>query len=93
MASPSVYYNQEVSQEGATQAGSSHKEIKKVLDKSKFLMYNIENKTKEITTMKFRVTHPKYFPTYFKTKRAAILFQEQMGGTIERKIGGNWCGY
>jgi hypothetical protein len=56
-------------------------------------MYNKENKTKEITTMKFRVTHPKYFPTYFKTKRAAILFQEQMGGTIERKIGGNWCGY
>jgi hypothetical protein len=42
---------------------------------------------------KFRVIHPKYFPTYFKTKRAAVLFQEQMGGTIERKIGGNWCGY
>ena len=40
--------------------------------------------------MKFRVVHPAYMPTYFKTKRAAILFQEQMGGTIERRIGGNW---
>lgn len=40
--------------------------------------------------MKFRVIHPAYMPTYFKTKRAAVLFQEQMGGTIERRIGGNW---
>ena len=40
--------------------------------------------------MKFRVVHPAYIPTYFKTKRAAVLFQEQMGGTIERRIGGNW---
>lgn len=40
--------------------------------------------------MKFRVVHPVYMPTYFKTKRAAVLFQEQMGGTIERRIGGNW---
>lgn len=40
--------------------------------------------------MKFRVVHPRYMPTYFKTKRAAVLFQEQMGGTIERRIGGNW---
>lgn len=40
--------------------------------------------------MKFRVVHPAYMPTYFKTKRAAVLFQEQMGGTIERRIGGNW---
>lgn len=40
--------------------------------------------------MKFRVVHPHYMPTYFKTKRAAVLFQEQMGGTIERRIGGNW---
>lgn len=40
--------------------------------------------------MRFRVVHPYYMPTYFKTKRAAVLFQEQMGGTIERRIGGNW---
>lgn len=40
--------------------------------------------------MRFRVVHPAYMPTYFKTKRAAVLFQEQMGGTIERRIGGNW---
>lgn len=40
--------------------------------------------------MKFRVVHPAYMPTYFKTRRAAVLFQEQMGGTIERRIGGNW---
>ena len=40
--------------------------------------------------MKFRVVHPAYMPTYFKTKHAAVLFQEQMGGTIERRIGGNW---
>ena len=40
--------------------------------------------------MKYRVVHPKYFPTYFKTKRAAVLFQNQIGGMIERKIGCNW---
>ena len=62
-----------------------------MLDKSKFLVYNKENKTKEITTMyKFRVIHPKYFPTYFKTKKAAKLFQEQMGGKIQRKIACDW---
>lgn len=40
--------------------------------------------------MKYRVVHPHYFPTYFKTRRAAALFQKEMGGTIERKIGGDW---
>ena len=43
--------------------------------------------------MKFRVIHPNYFPTYFKTKRAAILFQQAMGGEIQRKIGCDWVGY
>lgn len=40
--------------------------------------------------MKFRVVHPAYMPTYFKTKRAAELFQRAVGGTIERRIGGGW---
>ena len=43
--------------------------------------------------MKFRVVHPNYFPTYFKTKRAAAMFQEQIGGTIQRRIGGDWFDY
>ena len=45
--------------------------------------------------MKFRVyfNDGKYFPTYFKTKKAAVLFQEQMGGEIQRKIGCEWCNY
>lgn len=45
--------------------------------------------------MKYRVVFKdgKYWPTYFKTKRAAVLFQEQVGGEIQRKIGGNWCDY
>lgn len=45
--------------------------------------------------MKFRVYFKdgKYFPTYFYTKKAAILYQEQMGGEIQRKIGGEWYGY
>ena len=43
--------------------------------------------------MKFRVIHPNYMPTYFKTKKAAILFQEPIGGTIQRKIGCEWCNY
>ena len=43
--------------------------------------------------MKFRVVHPAYFPTHFKTKRAAVEFQKAMGGTIERKIGCEWFGY
>lgn len=40
--------------------------------------------------MRFRVVHPNYFPTYFRTRRDAILFQKEKGGVIERKIGGNW---
>jgi len=40
--------------------------------------------------MKFRVIHPNYFPTYFKTKKAAELYQEEMGGTIQRKVAGSW---
>lgn len=53
-----------------------------------------KNETKkELKIMKFRVVHPAYFPTYFKTKRAAIEFQKAMGGTIERKIGCEWFGY
>lgn len=45
--------------------------------------------------MRFRVYFKdgKYFPTYFKTKKAAVLFQEQMGGEIQRKIGCEWCDY
>ncbi len=45
--------------------------------------------------MKFRVYHKdgKYFPSYFSTKKAATLFQEQMGGEIQRKVGGDWVGY
>ena len=39
---------------------------------------------------KFRVIHPNYFPTYFKTKKAAKLFQEQIGGKIQRKIACDW---
>lgn len=56
------------------------------------IYYNHKRDKGEIK-MKFRVVHPKYFPTYFKTKRAAMLFQEQMGGEIQRKIGGSWFGY
>lgn len=40
--------------------------------------------------MKYRVVHPLYFPTYFKARRVAVLFQNQIGGTIERKIGCDW---
>lgn len=45
--------------------------------------------------MKYRVyfKNGKYFPTYFKTKRAAEMFQKQMGGEIQKKIGCEWCGY
>jgi hypothetical protein len=43
--------------------------------------------------MKFRVIHPVYMPTYFKTKRAAQMYQNTMGGEIQRKIGGEWYGY
>lgn len=40
--------------------------------------------------MRYRVVHPHYFPTYFKTKRDAVLFQNEFGGTIERKAGCEW---
>ena len=40
--------------------------------------------------MKFRVIHPNYMPTYFTTKKAAILFNETIRGTIQKKIGGDW---
>jgi hypothetical protein len=43
--------------------------------------------------MKFRVVHPAYMPSYFKTKRAAKMFQDIMGGEIQRKIGCDWVGY
>lgn len=45
--------------------------------------------------MKYRVyfKNGKYLPTYFSTKKAAVLFQEQMGGEIQRKIGGEWHNY
>lgn len=45
--------------------------------------------------MKFRVYHAdnKYFPTYFRTKKEAVAFQNTCGGEIQRKIGGNWVGY
>lgn len=45
--------------------------------------------------MKYRVyfENGKYMPTYFKTKRAAAMFQEIMGGTIQRKVGCEWYNY
>lgn len=45
--------------------------------------------------MRFRVFFKdwKYYPTYFKTKKEAMLFQEERGGEVQRKIGGNWCSY
>ena len=43
--------------------------------------------------MKFRVIHNYYYPTYFKTKKEAIAYQEQNGGTLQRKIGYEWRSY
>lgn len=40
--------------------------------------------------MRFRVVHPAYMPTYFRTRRAAELFRQAVGGIIERKIGDGW---
>ena len=40
--------------------------------------------------MKYRVIHPNYFPTYFKTKKAAMLFNESFGGTVQRKLVTDW---
>ena len=81
------------------------KKIKKFaegIDKSPHLWYSIIRKREQEISqekgkkvMKYRVVFKdgKYWPTYFKTKRAAVLFQEQVGGEIQRKIGGNWCDY
>ena len=41
--------------------------------------------------MKYRVIHPDYFPTYFKARKEANLFQQQHGGKVQRKIGCEWC--
>lgn len=45
--------------------------------------------------MKYRVYFKdnKYFPTYFKTKREAIAFQQEHGGCVQRKIGCEWFEY
>lgn len=45
--------------------------------------------------MKYRVyfKDSKYFPTYFKTRKEANLFQQQHGGEVQRKIGCEWCSY
>ena len=45
--------------------------------------------------MKFRVYFKdgKYFPTYFRTKKEAIEFQNVHGGEIQRKVGGEWYNY
>ena len=51
------------------------------------------DKRKGNKPMKFRVIHPAYMPSYFKTKRAAQMFQNIMGGEIQRKVGGEWYGY
>ncbi len=42
--------------------------------------------------MKYRVAFKdgKYFPTYFKTKKEAVTFQQEKGGCIQRKIGCEW---
>lgn len=42
--------------------------------------------------MKYRVYHKdgRYFPTYFKTKKEATVFQSVHGGEIQRKIGCEW---
>lgn len=55
------------------------------------MWYNIDTE-REAIKMKFRVyfENGRYFPTYFKTLRAAVEFQESMGGTIQKKIGGEW---
>ncbi|MBQ8792760.1 MAG: hypothetical protein IJZ62_04025 [Clostridia bacterium] len=52
-------------------------------------------KKKEVMIMKFRVYFKdgKYWPTFFRTKREAIAYQAEMGGEIQRLIGGEWIGY
>lgn len=45
--------------------------------------------------MKYRVhfKNGKYFPTYFRTKKEALAFQEKNGGEVQRKIGSEWYDY
>lgn len=37
----------------------------------------------------------KYFPTYFKTKREAMAYAQQIGGNavVERKVATTWVKY
>jgi hypothetical protein len=63
--------------------------FEKGIDKAKNSCYNKE-KNKGENIMRFRVVHPAYMPTYFRTRRAAELFRQAVGGTIERKIGDGW---
>ena len=45
--------------------------------------------------MKYRVyfADGKYFPTYFRTKKEAIAFQQEHGGDIQKKIALEWVSY
>ena len=42
--------------------------------------------------MKYRVyfQNLRYFPTYFRTKKEAIAFQQEYGGSIQKKIAHEW---
>ena len=41
--------------------------------------------------MKFRVIHPNFFPTYFKTKKEALAHIEKFeGSTLQKKMAGQW---
>lgn len=66
------------------------KKYKKGVDKITPVCYNKDTKNKGDKNMRYRVVHPKYFPTYFKTKREALEFQAKIGGSIERKTGCQW---
>ena len=45
--------------------------------------------------MKYRVyfKNGQYFPTYFKTKKEAVAYQENHGGEVQRKIAYEWRNY
>jgi hypothetical protein len=77
------------------QESQKHAIIKYYTVRIKMRHFDTYNKRTGVKQMKFRVYHKdgKYFPTYFKTKKEAIEFQSCYGGEIQRKIGGNWCGY
>lgn len=49
---------------------------------------------KEIKKMRYRILKSKNerwsFCEYFRTKKEAIAFQDEYGGTLQRKIGGEW---